>query len=86
MAKGLGFADPQKTSPVNPDTVTPTRRFRSQVQPNQKYLPRRTPYYWQMQQLPSYGYGDYGYDLMRRGKANNDSGNTPSAYLNYIER
>jgi hypothetical protein len=81
MAKGLGLANqPQTTSPVNPETQT---RRRPGPQPNNKYLARRTPYYWQMQQLPSYGYGEYGY---QRGKANNDSGKVPSAYLNYIER
>lgn len=83
MAKGLGFADqPQGTSPVNPDG-NPNLRRRSGPTPNQKYTYRRTPYYWQMQQLPSYGYGEYGYG---RTKANNDSGKVPSAYLNYIER
>ena len=85
MAKGLGFADqPQGTSPVNPDGNPNTRRGNMRgPQPNQKYLARRTPYYWQMQMGPSYGYGEYNY---RRGQANNDSGNTPGAYLNFIER
>jgi hypothetical protein len=82
MAKGLGFSDPQYTSLPNPEG-NPNLRRRQGPQPNQKYLARRTPYQWQMQMGSSYGYGEYNH---RRGKANNDSGNTPGAYLNFIER
>lgn len=87
MAKGLGLADqPQGTSPVNPDGNPNLRRVRG-PSPNNKYTQRNTPYQWMMQSnLPSYGYGDMGYGLRRRGKRNNDTGAVPEAYINFIER
>ncbi|TXH54695.1 MAG: hypothetical protein E6Q97_10310 [Desulfurellales bacterium] len=86
MAKGLGFSDPQYTSPVNPEG-NPNQRRRVVLQPKQKFTPRRSPYMWQAQDSMSMaGYGGMEFGQMRRRKSNNDSGPVPSAYLNYIER
>lgn len=86
MAKGLGFSQPQRTSPVNPETQARRRAGVRGTGNMNKYDYRRTPYYNQVQNsLSSMNYGTPGYGSAR-WRANNDSGPLPSAYLNYIER
>lgn len=75
MAKGLGFADPQKTSPVNPDTQY-TRRMRG-PRVDYAYVPRRTPFHWMSRQGSNTHMG-----WMRRY----DEGGVPETYLRNIEK
>lgn len=86
MAKGLGFVEPQRTSPVDPkapytgpiiDPVNPNLRRRGGAMPNQKFSRRGAPYHWKMQM-------DMGYDGYRSGLRPRSQ--TPDAYTRDIER
>jgi len=92
--------EPQRTSPVDPKATytgpiidpvnpegNPNVRRRPGPQLSQKYTPRRSMYQWMSQNNQLDGsYGSVGYGTRRRGKKNNDSGSTPGAYTDFIER
>lgn len=87
MAKGLGLADPQYTSPVNPEGNPNIRKAVRGPASWEKYTPRRSVYTWMAGNTGMTGsYDSIGYGTRRRGKKNNDTGSLPEAYLNFIER